>query len=154
MTEAWKRRIFALIALTVAGTALGAISFSNMGEDLVYYWSPEELLARADAQDHTVRLGGQVQPGTVEWDKEKQTVAFVVLGPDGKTAVPVVSKGNPPQMFRENIGVVVEGKLAADGVFYSDTIMVKHSNEYQAPGEEGADPTKKYETLAEGNAAG
>lgn len=152
MTEAWKRRIFAVVALALAAGALGVISFSDMGDDLVYYWSPEELLARSDAMNHTVRLGGQVQPGTIEWDREAQTVAFVVLGQDGKTAVPVHSKGNPPQMFRENIGVVVEGQLKQDGVFYTEKIMVKHSNEYQAPTAD-AEPVK-FDTLAEGGTPG
>jgi cytochrome c-type biogenesis protein CcmE len=147
MTEAWKRRLFAVVALAVAGTALGFISFSDMGEDLVYYWSPTELLARSDAMNHTVRLGGQVQPGTIDWDRDAQTVAFVLT--DGGASVPVKVVGNPPQMFRENIGVVVEGELKPDGVFHTDKIMVKHSNEYQAP-KDGEAPTAKYETLEAG----
>jgi cytochrome c-type biogenesis protein CcmE len=137
MTEGMKRRIFAVVALTVAGIALGVISFSNMGEDLVYYWSPTELLARDDAEGYLVRLGGQVEPGTIDWDKDAHTVAFSVS--DGQTSIPVFSQGNPPQMFREGIGVVVEGELGSDGVFQTEKVMVKHSNEYEAP-EEGEKP--------------
>lgn len=144
MTEAWKRRLFAVIALTIAGTALGYISFSDMGEDLVYYWSPTELLARDDAMNHIVRLGGQVEPGSIDWDKEAQTVAFTLS--DGEASVPVFSTGNPPQMFRDNIGVVVEGSLDGKGVFQTDKIMVKHSNEYKAP-EEGQDMAAISKTL-------
>ncbi len=147
MTEAWKRPLFAIIALSIAGAALGWISFSDMGEDLVYYWSPTELLERDDAVNHIVRLGGQVEPGSIKWDKEAQTVQFMIS--DGDKAVPVFSTGNPPQMFRDNIGVVVEGKLATDGVFRSEKVMVKHSNEYQKPdGEVDMEMMKK--TLAEG----
>ncbi len=145
MTEAMKRRIFALVALTVAAVALGVISFSNMGEDLVYYWSPTELLARDDAEGYVVRLGGQVEPGTIDWDKDAQTVAFSVS--DGQTSLPVFSTGNPPQMFREGIGVVVEGELGSDGVFHTEKVMVKHSNEYQAP-EDGEKP--EMATLSDG----
>lgn len=144
MTEAWKRRLFAVIALTIAGTALGYISFSDMGEDLVYYWSPTELLERDDAVNHIVRLGGQVEPGSIQWDKEAQTVLFTLS--DGAASVPVFSTGNPPQMFRDNIGVVVEGTLDGKGVFNTDKIMVKHSNEYQAP-EEGEDMASISKTL-------
>lgn len=147
MTEAMKRRLFAIGALLVAGTALGALAMSNLGEELVYYWSPTELLAQDDAENHTVRLGGQVEPGTIDWDKEAQTVTFAVT--DGTTTMPVVSVGNPPQMFRDGIGVVVEGELGADGTFRTEKIMVKHSNEYKAP-EEGEEGTTKYTTLAEG----
>ncbi len=148
MTEGMKRRVFAVVALLVAGSALGAISFSNMGEDLVYYWSPTELLENDDAMNHVVRLGGQVQPGTIEWDKDEQTLAFMVS--DGQNTVPVFSQGNPPQMFRENIGVVVEGELKSDGVFHTEKVMVKHSNEYEAPSGEEGDPRKLYSTLDNG----
>lgn len=136
MTEAWKRRIFAIVALAVAGTALAYISFSDMEESMVYYWSPTELLAQEDRYNHTVRLGGQVEPDSIVWDKDAQTVQFVVT--DGENTVPVFSQGNPPQMFRSNIGVVVEGQLQPDGVFQTSQILVKHSNEYKAP-EEGED---------------
>jgi len=148
MTEAWKRRLFGLVALAVAAGALGAISFSNMGEDLVYYWSPTELLERDDALDHIVRLGGQVEPGSVDWDKEAQTVSFSIS--DGSSSVPVSCSGNPPQMFREGIGVVVEGELKSDGVFRTEKIMVKHSNEYKAPEGTETDPRKLYSTLDQG----
>jgi cytochrome c-type biogenesis protein CcmE len=39
----------------------------------------------------------------------------------------------PPQMFRENIGVVVEGTMVRGGYFQSSRLMVSHNNEYKAP---------------------
>ena len=72
-----------------------------------------------------------VVPGSMDWDRESAHVSFQVT--DGQTTVDVDVDGNPPQMFREGIGVVVEGTLAGDGTFQSDRVMVKHSNEYQAP---------------------
>ncbi|HSR41362.1 MAG TPA: cytochrome c maturation protein CcmE, partial [Longimicrobiales bacterium] len=54
--------------------------------------------------------------------------------------------GAPPAMFQEGMGVVVEGSYGADGVFQSDNVMVKHSNEY-APPEDGTHPKEAYETL-------
>ena len=53
---------------------------------------------------------------------------------DGRALVHVRSSGVPPQMFREGIGVVVEGTLTSAGRFQSDCLMVSHSNEYRAPG--------------------
>ena len=52
---------------------------------------------------------------------------------DGKTTVHVRNEGNPPQMFREGIGVVVEGTMTSAGVFESQRLMVSHNNEYRAP---------------------
>jgi cytochrome c-type biogenesis protein CcmE len=36
-------------------------------------------------------------------------------------------------MFRENIGVVVEGTMVRGGYFQSNRLMVSHNNEYKAP---------------------
>jgi cytochrome c-type biogenesis protein CcmE len=148
MTEAWKRRLFALVALTIAGGALGFVSMSDMEDDLTYYWSPTELMAAENARDATVRLGGMVVAGSVDWDREGSHVSFKVT--DGATTVDVDVDGNPPQMFKEGIGVVVEGKLGGDDVFSSDRVMVKHSNEYQAP--EGEDYMASWkQSIAEGD---
>ena len=135
MTPEWQRRLFALTALGIAGAALAWVSMSDLGDNLVYYWSPTELVNAPNAQQATVRLGGMVVPGSVDWDQDAAHVSFKVT--DGNTEVAVEVNGNPPQMFKEGIGVVVEGQLAANGTFTSDRVMVKHSNEYQAP--EGED---------------
>jgi cytochrome c-type biogenesis protein CcmE len=45
----------------------------------------------------------------------------------------VKSIGVPPQMFRENIGVVVEGTMTRAGYFQCNRLMVSHNNEYKAP---------------------
>ncbi|MBA2321996.1 MAG: cytochrome c maturation protein CcmE [Deltaproteobacteria bacterium] len=142
MTEAARRRLFLVAALGVAGTALGVISLGDLGDDLVYYWSPAELVQAANASEATVRLGGMVVPGSFNWDKTAQITRFSLS--DGKVVVPVEVAGNPPQMFREGIGAVVEGKLGGDGVFRSDKVMVKHNNEYQAP-ENGEKPNAMME---------
>lgn len=52
---------------------------------------------------------------------------------DRATTVHVKSNGVPPQMFREGIGVVVEGTMMRGGYFQSDRLMVSHNNEYRAP---------------------
>ena len=144
MTEAMKRRLFGLCALGIAGSALAWVSLGDLGDDLVYYWSPTELLAHQNATNATVRLGGLVQEGSLNWDAQAQEVAFHIT--DGEGTVPVHCTANPPQMFREGIGVVVEGQLHSDGIFHTERIMVKHSNEYRAPGD-GIDPKSVYKSL-------
>lgn len=140
MTDATKKRLFGIGAVAVALGVLGWMSMANLGENLVYYWSPTQLSTEANAKDAIVRLGGMVVAGTYTWDQDAQVLQFDLT--DGKTTVHVVNEGNPPQMFREGIGAVVEGKLGGDGVFRSDKVMVKHDNQYQAP--DGADPSSVY----------
>ena len=146
MTEPIKRRIFAVVTISIAAISLLAVSYGGMGESVIYYWSPTELHAAPNAHDATVRLGGMVVPGSVDWDRDKGHVAFKVT--DGKETVDVFCDGTPPQMFKAGIGVVVEGQLHSDNIFRTSRIMVKHSNEYEAP-EEGEGHTNPYATLAE-----
>jgi cytochrome c-type biogenesis protein CcmE len=98
-----------------------------------------------------VRLGGLVQPGSVKWDAQTLDLRFVVVDSGGQTqAVNVHSRGAPPQMFRDGMGVVVEGRYHRNGVFESTNLMVKHSNEYRKP-EHGERPTEMYKSLQKGS---
>lgn len=145
MMSANQRRFFAIGALFVAGAAIAAVSLGTIGDDLAYYLSPTEVKARGSAVvDATVRLGGMVEDGTVEWDPESQRLAFRLS--DGATSIGVVGKGAPPQMFRAGIGAVVEGKMGADGVFHAHEVIVKHDNGYQPP-KPGERPEEMYKTL-------
>lgn len=127
-----QRRLFAIGALVIAAGAFAWLSQATMSQDLVYYWSPTELLAKGDAaKGATVRIMGLVEKGSVDWKPEEQTLVFRVT--DGSKQVTIQGKGAPPQMFREGIGVVVEGELGPDGIFRSHEVLVKHNNEYKPP---------------------
>ncbi len=149
MTEQQSRRLALVIVVVVCLGALGGLFFFAKG-NLVYYWTPtemEEVLAQStdDYNGAVIRLGAVVKAETLEWDKESQEINFVAT--DGTTDVPVLATGAPPAMFREGIGVVVEGRLGQSGVFLSDRLMVKHSNEYRVPDEEAGDPMSVYKTV-------
>ena len=143
--NAGQRRIALVASLLVAGAALAFVSFGNIGENLVYYWNPTQLVEAGEKSiGATIRLGGVVKGGTVDWQPDEEALAFVVS--DGSEEVSVECSGAPPQMFREGIGVVVEGTMTPGGVFKSSRLMVKHSNEYKAP-QEGASVEDLYETV-------
>ena len=149
LSEGRQRRLFLVGALLVAGAGLGIVAFGNIGENLVYYWNPMQVNeAGEDAIGPTIRLGGVVQVDTMQWDPDASELHFVVgTGVEGEDAlVRVHSKGAPPQMFREGIGVVVEGTMTQAGICESSRLMVKHSNEYKAP-EEGASIEELYKTV-------
>lgn len=137
-------------AVLVLGTVLvlggfGYLIWGGLGNNLVYFLTPTELMARGDAAyDAPVRLGGQVVPGSIEWNPDELDLRFRLS--DGAAHVAVRSTGAPPAMFRDTMGVVVEGTLDRSGVFHSTNLMVRHSNEYRAPSE-GHRPEDLYETL-------
>ena len=140
-----KGRLGAIVGVVVIALGIGYVVSGQIGDNLVYFLTPGELLAKGtDVVDRPVRLGGQVKPGTVEWDAQALDLRFVLQDADGE--VSVHSQNAPPQMFREGMGVVVEGRYTAAGVFESTNLMVKHSNEYRAP-EEGHPPEEMYRSL-------
>ena len=152
MTRVMRTRLIAVAALAVAAGALAFIAFGSMEKNLVYYLTPDELLQRgAAARNQTVRLGGLVQKGSVDWSPATLELHFKVgmAADEGTQNVVVHATGAPPQMFQQGIGAVVEGQY--DGqVFHADRVMVKHSNEYRPPAP-GEQPKDVYGTLAPGD---
>ena len=126
-----KTRRFMIGALLVAGIAFSVIAASGINNNLVYYWTPTDLRANGDkAYGASIRLGGMVAPGSIV-RHGGSNVEFIVH--DGVNRIPVKTSTVPPQMFRENIGVVVEGTMNRGGYFQSSRLMVSHNNEYKAP---------------------
>lgn len=137
-----RSRITLMIALGVAAIGFAIIAASGINKNLVYYWSPSDLHRAGDkAYGATIRLGGQVAPGSVRMTPNSSQLDFDVT--DKHDLVHVRSQGVPPQMFREGIGVVVEGTMTRGGFFQSDRLMVSHNNEYRAPKDGQAVDAKK-----------
>jgi cytochrome c-type biogenesis protein CcmE len=122
-----KRYVWFIVpALGLAAVVLGFLLF-NLSDTLVYYRTASEVLEKVtpDAQAR-LRLGGQVQAGSVVATADG--VGFALT--DGTSAVPVEHTGTPPQLFQEGGGVVVEGTW--DGrVFHSDVMIIKHDEQYR-----------------------
>ncbi|MBA2631734.1 MAG: cytochrome c maturation protein CcmE [Chloroflexi bacterium] len=126
-----RRRPWGILVLVgVVLAVIGYLAFSSVGNALVYYLTPTELLARGDAAvGETVRLGGQVAIGSVSGPATD--LAFVLT--DGDASIPVHSTVAPTRSFREGSGAVVEGALGSDGVFEATQVIVKHDENYEAP---------------------
>lgn len=119
--------------------------FGGLEKNVVFFLTPNELLAKGtEGVGVPVRLGGQVKPGSVQWNAETLDLRFVVT--DGTQEMPVRSTGAPPQMFRDGMGVIVVGTTDAGGMFHATELMVKHSEEYRAPAP-GQEAHEKYKTL-------
>ena len=120
--------IVAAVAVVLA--VIAYLALAGIGDALVYYLTPSELLARGDAaRGQAVRLGGLVEAGSVEG--EPIDLIFVVT--DGDARVTVHGTDVPTGLFREETGVVVEGALDDDGIFQATQILVKHDENYVAP---------------------
>ena len=141
-----------LVALGVAA----AFVLAAFRENLVFFFTPSQVAAKEVPQGRSFRVGGMVTPGSVKRQADGVTVQFVVT--DTAKNVPVVYRGLLPDLFREGKGVVTQGKLGADGVFYASEVLAKHDENYMPPA--AADAIKQAQsinekathTLVEGNA--
>ena len=142
------RRTWVLAGGAVIVAVFAWLLFGGLEKNVVFFLTPRELLARgSDGIDVPVRLGGQVKPGSVHWDAQTLDLRFTVT--DGEREMPVRSTGAPPQMFRDGMGVIVEGRVDRSHVFQASNLMVKHSNEYRKP-EHGGRPQEMYKSLQKG----
>ncbi|SDN17921.1 cytochrome c-type biogenesis protein CcmE [Lentzea albidocapillata subsp. violacea] len=135
---------YRLLVLSVAGVVLvlvGLLFFGNLNRNLVYYLTPQEAAERrADFPDgRRFQLGGLVREGSV--DRSSGGLRFVVSSALDATSPSVIVEhtGAPAQLFQAGIGVVIEGTWQGDR-FVSDTMIVKHDENYRPPATEGAAP--------------
>lgn len=119
------------IGMAVILGALAFLAYQGLSNNLVYYITPSELLARGPAgQGQEVRLGGQVRPGSQVWNRRTHVLTFVLQDPRGH--VRVTSSSLPPPLFGSGIGAVVQGYYRS-GTFHASSLLVKHSSDYVAP---------------------
>ncbi|MBN1359016.1 MAG: cytochrome c maturation protein CcmE [Sedimentisphaerales bacterium] len=120
-----------LIGIIVIGGGIGYFMFQAMQSSWSYYYSVDEFSAAdSAAREHSYRLAGRVKAGTIARDLENVTLSFTLAGSEAE--LPVQYQGVVPDNFTEDREVVVEGRLAASGVFQADTLMTKCESKYQA----------------------
>lgn len=110
---------------------IGFILTSSLQNNLVFFITPSEFIRdQATLQNRTIRLGGVVEPGSIKFNRDTLDLTFKLS--DGTTILPVTHRGTPPDLFREGMGVTVQGRLE-NGGFKGEELLVRHSEEYKAP---------------------
>lgn len=125
-----KRRKWGVaVVLAVVLTAGAIILFQGLSNATVYFCNANEVGVKGDCSPgKRFRLQGTVDEGSVQRSGEV-VERFTVTYADA--TVPVTFDGDPGGIFRENIPVVVEGRMGDDGTFAGDRILVKHTEQYR-----------------------
>lgn len=128
------RRVLAFAAVLVA--AIGFLVVKGLGTASTYFRTADEAVAQVDTLgDRRFRIEGVVVEDSVK--SVDNSVEFLIEG-NGKQ-VSIRHEGDPPELFRPNIAVVLEGRFAPDQasrppgtapMFMSDHLMVKHDENY------------------------
>ena len=123
------------IALIVGGLAiLGlvvALVLNAFQSNLVFFFSPTQVVAGEAPKGKSFRVGGLVKAGTIMREPDGVTLHFVMT--DIENDMIVAYKGILPDLFREGKGAVAQGKFGDDGVFVASEVLAKHDENYMPP---------------------
>jgi cytochrome c-type biogenesis protein CcmE len=128
MTPTRRRRLL-LITVVLAGVITSTtLVLRAFQENLLFFFSPSQVVAGEAPMERSFRLGGILQEGSIERESGSMTVNFVVT--DFAHSVPVTYTGVLPALFIENQGVVARGRLDSSGGFVADEVLARHDENY------------------------
>ena len=130
MKPRYKRLILILAGLAALGLA-AALVLSAFQKNLVFFFTPTQILAGEAPHGRSFRMGGMVVAGSLVRQPDGVTMKFMVT--DTSKTIPVVYKGMLPDLFKEGKGVVAQGKLDDNNLFVADEVLAKHDENYMPP---------------------
>jgi cytochrome c-type biogenesis protein CcmE len=128
-----KNQRLTLLAFAIAAM-LGAVllAMSALKDQAAYFYTPGDVAREAPPTGRAVRIGGMVQAGSIQRQSDGITIDFIVRD-ETPHVIPVRFKGIVPDLFKENSGVVAEGRFDHAGLFMADNILAKHDENYMPP---------------------
>jgi cytochrome c-type biogenesis protein CcmE len=136
-----QRAVLIGVVLGLLGLATWLV-LSAFRQNLVFFYTPTQVEAGEVPSRRSFRLGGLVEPGSLQRQADGVTVRFVVT--DTARQVTVRYRGSLPDLFREGKGVVAQGRLTDDRLFVADEVLAKHDENYMPP--EAAEALKRAQT--------
>ena len=126
-----------LVGLLVSGVFLaGYLGIKAFSENLLYFYTPSDIITGKAPNDKSFRVGGLVEDGSVE--RDGMLVKFSVT--DNLESIEVSYEGILPDLFREGQGVVASGSLINKCVrwtcintFNATQVLAKHDENYMPP---------------------
>ncbi len=127
-----RHKRLAIIIAGVAGlTIAGLLVLNAFRNNLVFFYSPTEVLEGKVAVNKNFRIGGMVEKGSVRRSADGLKVDFIVT--DLNKRMPIHYEGILPDLFREGQGIVAQGRLQADNTFIASEVLAKHDEKYMPP---------------------
>ena len=126
MTVRFQRLLLILCSLIFLTAAILLILF-NSKKNLVFFYTPSELLTSNATVNDTVRIGGYIQKNSIT-RHENSKYKFIVT--DNKKIIQISYTGLLPDLFREEQGVVIEGTLLKNYVIEASKVFAKHDENY------------------------
>jgi len=123
------------IGSAVIVVSMAFLAWLGYGESKTYYHTIAELSTlHGSAASHRIRVGGTVQPGSIQHVTGRTD--FVLLGEGKSLSVSYTGSDPLPDSFVDNSQALIEGRLSSDGKFVAEHVQAKCASKYEAaPGE-------------------
>jgi len=125
------RRLFWVFLIVLSGGLIIFAALKTFEENLVFFYTPSQILNGEAPKNRAIRIGGMVEPNSINRDEHSLAVEFNVVD-DKNSLIKVTYSGVVPDLFKEGKGVVAQGKYV-DGIFQSTEILAKHDENYMPP---------------------
>lgn len=121
-----QKRLVAILGLAVVLAIATTLVLTALRDQIVFFYSPSDVIERAVEPGHPIRVGGLVKEES--WTRSGQDNVFTVT--DGGADLVAHYTGILPDLFREGQGVVAEGSIGEDGIFIATNVLAKHDETY------------------------
>ena len=127
-----RRKLLLSVIFIVAGMGIAtALALKAFQANLLYFYSPVQVVAGEAPTARPFRIGGLVVDGSVKRNPENLVVRFTLT--DTLEEITVNYEGILPDLFREGQGIVANGQLQPDGTFEAFEVLAKHDENYMPP---------------------
>tara|TARA_B100001540_G_scaffold301978_1_gene309029 strand:+ start:441 stop:833 length:393 start_codon:yes stop_codon:yes gene_type:complete len=108
------------------GAALLLILF-NTKQNIVFFYTPSELIENKITSGVKVRIGGYVKKSSI---KKKSINSYEFKITDNKNEILIFYYGILPDLFREGQGTVIEGSIIDQNTVNASKVYAKHDENY------------------------
>ena len=130
LTKKIKTRLLFLFSIILISLSFLFFIYFNLKQNILYFKTPSEIFTNNEIEKSTmVRVGGMVKKHSIQ--QTNKEIKFILT--DYKKELIVVYNGAVPNLFSEERGAVVEGKLNDKKYLIADRILAKHDENYMPP---------------------
>ena len=130
LTKKIKTRFIFLLFIILISISLLTLIYFKLKQNILYFKTPTDIFLSNSVDNNTlIRVGGMVKKDSIEQNNKE--IKFILT--DFKKELIVVYVGAVPNLFSEQSGAVVEGKLNDKKYLIANRILAKHDENYMPP---------------------
>jgi cytochrome c-type biogenesis protein CcmE len=131
ITKNSKKKMVKIFIFFIAFSSFASILIYAFSNNMVYFYTPTQIEKKEAPLNSYIRIGGMVKKDSILRSSDSLKITFVIH--DLEKEVSVIYDGILPDLFAENQGVVMTGKINNDNVFIADEVLAKHDENYMPP---------------------